>query len=42
MRKDVLFMCQFFYPEYVSSALLPYQTALGLRNAGLTIDIMCG
>nr|WP_205943913.1 glycosyltransferase family 4 protein [Enterococcus gallinarum] len=35
-------MCQFFYPEYVSSALLPYQTALGLRNAGLTIDIMCG
>ncbi|WP_142434522.1 glycosyltransferase family 4 protein [Enterococcus gallinarum] len=42
MRKDVLFMCQFFYPEYVSSALLPYQTAIGLRNSGLTIDIMCG
>lgn len=42
MKKDVLFMCQFFYPEYVSSALLPYQTAIGLKTAGLKVDAICG
>ncbi|MCO8298523.1 glycosyltransferase family 4 protein [Tetragenococcus halophilus] len=42
MKKDVLFMCQFFYPEYVSSAMLPYQTALGLKKAGFSVDAMCG
>lgn len=42
MKRDILFMCQFFYPEYVSSALLPYQTAQGLSKAGLTVDVLCG
>lgn len=42
MKKDVLFMCQFFYPEYVSSALLPFQTALGLSEANISVDILCG
>ncbi|WP_424684913.1 glycosyltransferase family 4 protein [Enterococcus sp.] len=42
MKRDVLFMCQFFYPEYVSSALLPYQTAKGLAEAGLSVDVLCG
>lgn len=42
MRKDVLFICQFFYPEYVSSALLPFQTAMGLNKSGVTVDILCG
>ena len=35
-KKDVLFLCQYFYPEYVSSATLPYQTARVLVSADLT------
>ena len=42
MKKDVLFLCQFFYPEYVSSATLPYDTAVALKNAGLSVDALCG
>lgn len=41
-KKDVLFLCQYFYPEYVSSATLPYETALSLRNSGLTVGALCG
>lgn len=41
-KKDVLFLCQFFYPEYVSSATLPYDTAVALRNAGYSVDVLCG
>ncbi|MFE8698121.1 glycosyltransferase family 4 protein [Cytobacillus sp. FJAT-53684] len=41
-KKDVLFLCQYFYPEYVSSATLPYDTALSLRNTGLTVGVLCG
>lgn len=40
--KDVLFLCQFFYPEYVSSATLPYDTAVALAEAGLSVDVLCG
>ena len=40
--KDILFLCQFFYPEYVSSATLPYDTAVALKNAGYTVDVLCG
>lgn len=40
--KDILFLCQFFYPEYVSSATLPYDTAVALKNAGYTVDALCG
>ena len=28
-KKDILFLCQYFYPEYVSSATLPFDTACG-------------
>ncbi|MBO6357944.1 glycosyltransferase WbuB [Enterococcus casseliflavus] len=42
MKRDVLFMCQFFYPEFVSSAKLPYQTAKGLAKSGLSVDVLCG
>lgn len=42
MKRDVLFMCQFFYPEFVSSALLPYQTAKGLADEGIMVDVLCG
>ncbi len=41
-KKDILFLCQFFYPEYVSSATLPYDTALALRKAGFSVDALCG
>lgn len=41
-KKDVLFLCQFFYPEYISSATLPFDTAIALTNAGFSVDAMCG
>ncbi|MTW88000.1 glycosyltransferase [Virgibacillus dakarensis] len=41
-KKDVLFLCQYFYPEYVSSATLPFDTALALTKAGMKVDVLCG
>lgn len=41
-KKDVLFLCQYFYPEYVSSATLPYDTAKSLIKAGFSVGAMCG
>ena len=41
-KRDILFLCQFFYPEYISSAMLPYDTVLALNRAGYTVDVMCG
>lgn len=41
-KRDILFLCQFFYPEYISSATLPYDTAVALKNAGFTVDTLCG
>ena len=40
MKKDILFLCQFFYPEYISSAVLPFDTAKALhQGAGLLYGI---
>jgi len=41
-KKDILFLCQFFYPEYISSAQLPYDTVLALKKAGFTVGALCG
>lgn len=41
-KKDILFLCQFFYPEYISSAQLPYDTVRALKAAGFTVDALCG
>ena len=41
-KKDVLFLCQFFYPEYNSSATLPADTAFFLAENGVSVDVMCG
>lgn len=41
-KKDILFLCQYFYPEYVSSATLPLDTAVALSNAGFTVGALCG
>lgn len=41
-KKDILFLCQFFYPEYISSATLPFDTATALSEAGYTVGVLCG
>ena len=41
-RKDVLFLCQFFYPEYNSSATLPFDTARFLASQGFSVDALVG
>ena len=41
-KKDVLFLCQFFYPEHNSSATLPFDTAAYLAERGLQVDALCG
>lgn len=41
-KKDILFLCQYFYPEYVSSATLPYDTAKALVKAGFSVSALCG
>lgn len=41
-KRDVLFLCQYFYPEYVSSATLPYDTANALVKAGFSVSALCG
>ncbi len=41
-KRDILFLCQFFHPEYISSAQLPYDTVKALKAAGFTVDALCG
>ena len=41
-KKDILFLCQFFHPEYISSAQLPYDTVRALKAAGFSVDVLCG
>ena len=41
-KKDIVFLCQFFHPEYISSAQLPFDTAKALANAGFSVDVLCG
>lgn len=41
-KRDILFLCQFFYPEYNSSATLPFDTAKSLSEAGFSVGAMCG
>ena len=42
LKRDMLLLCQFFYPEHNSSAMLPYDTAVYLAQSGLSTDVMCG
>lgn len=42
MKKDTLFLCQFFYPEHNSSATLPFDTARFLVESGMSVDVLCG
>lgn len=40
--KDIIFLCQYFYPEYVSSATLPYDTAKKFVEEGYDVGVLCG
>jgi len=42
MKKDILFLCQYFYPERNSSATLPFDTARYLASCGFAVDALCG
>lgn len=41
-QKDILVLCQFYYPEYVSSATLPYEMSVDLVKEGFSLDVLCG
>lgn len=41
-NKKIIMLCQYFYPEFISSALLPYQTACDLSEQELEIEVLCG
>ena len=41
-QKDILFLCQFFYPEYNSSATLPFDTAKYMASRGFAVDALVG
>ena len=41
-KRDIVFLCQFFHPEYISSAQLPFDTTKALQKAGLSVDVVCG
>lgn len=42
IKKDVGILCQYFYPEHVSSATLPTELARGLQERGLEVGVVCG
>lgn len=41
-KSDILFMSQFFYPEYVTAAALAFDTAKALQAAGFRVEALCG
>ncbi|WP_298824698.1 glycosyltransferase family 4 protein [uncultured Planococcus sp.] len=42
IKKDVAILCQYFYPEHVSSATLPTELAIGLQKKGLAVGVVSG
>lgn len=41
-EKDVVFLCQYFFPEYISSARLPFDIAAYLARQGYKVGALCG
>lgn len=41
-EKKILFLCQYFHPEYISSATLPFDTAMALSKSGFTVSALTG
>lgn len=42
MKKDVAFLCQYFFPETISSAALSFDMAEYLSESGLSVGAVCG
>lgn len=42
MKKKILFVCQFFFPEQLSSAILPYELACKLSESGYDVNVLAG
>lgn len=42
MKKDILFLCQYFYPDQNSSATLPFDTAEHLASTGKSVGALVG
>lgn len=40
-KKDILVLCQYFYPAQISSATLPTQLCTDLVRAGFKVDVLC-
>lgn len=41
-KEDVVFLCQFFYPEFITSAKLPYEIAEHFVSRGYSVGALCG
>lgn len=41
-KADIVLLCQYFYPEYVTSAKYPYETAEALVKDGYKVNVLCG
>ena len=41
-KRDLLFLCQYFYPETNSSATLPFDTARFFAEQGYRVGVVCG
>jgi glycosyltransferase involved in cell wall biosynthesis len=41
-KKKLLILCQYFYPEQISSAVLPTQLATKLARHGYSVEVLCG
>lgn len=41
-KKDVVFLCQYFFPETISSAALSFDMAEYLAEKGLSVGALCG
>lgn len=41
-KKDILFLLQYFYPQYITSATLPFDVAKACADSGHSVDVICG
>lgn len=41
-KSDIVFLCQYFYPEFITSAKLPFDIAKYLVEQGYSVGAMCG
>lgn len=42
MKNKIMFVCQYFYPEKVSSGVLPYEMASKMSEAGFEVSALVG